>query len=180
MMNGETETDETTFFLSPEIDTGNIILQREEPIFPDDDAGTLHDRLMVSGADLVLETVRAIEKSDYTLKKQENVPDMKLAPKITREMCEIDWNKTQNEIYNFVRGLSPYPAAWIQIKDRNYKIFRVTPREKTREMTTGVYRTDNRSFLDFQCNDGLVRVEEWQPEGKRRMILSDFFRGNSI
>jgi methionyl-tRNA formyltransferase len=180
LINGEEKTGLTTFFIKQEIDTGNIILQQEEPVFSDDDAGSLHDRLMIKGADLVLETVKQIEKGDYELRKQKDIPGMKLAPKIIREMCLIDWNKSQIEIYNFVRGLSPYPAAWINIKDKTYKIFKVAIGDKTKLMKVGSFQTNNHSFLHFQCKDGLIDIIEWQPEGKRRMGLADFFRGNSL
>jgi len=180
LMNGEEKTGLTTFFIKQEIDTGNIILQQEEPIFPEDNAGSLHDRLMIQGAELVLRTVRLIETDDFKLKKQKDFPGLKFAPKITREMCLIDWNKNQDEMHNFVRGLSPYPAAWIKISGTTYKIFQVSKGDKTTAIKVGEYQTDNRSFLCFQCKDGLINVEQWQPEGKRRMTLPDFFRGNSL
>jgi methionyl-tRNA formyltransferase len=180
LMNGEKKTGLTTFFIKQEIDTGNIILQEEEPIHPEDDAGTLHDRLMMKGADLVLRTVKAIETGSYTLTKQEEVPGMMVAPKITREMCRIDWNQKQAEIYDFVRGLSPYPSAWTEVGDTVYKIFKVLPGERKIPNGIGEFHTDNRTFIDFQCSDGLIRIMEWQPEGKRKMSPAEFFRGNKI
>jgi methionyl-tRNA formyltransferase len=180
LINGEKKTGLTTFFIQQEIDTGNIIFQEEVPIYPDDDAGKLHDRLMMKGADLVLKTVRAIERRNYTLKKQEEKPGMKLAPKITREMRRIDWNQKQEKILNFVRGLSPYPAAWTEVGGLLFKIYKVIPGEKTVLTGIGDYRTDHRSFIDFQCSDGWIRILNWQPEGKRKMSPSDFFRGNKL
>ncbi len=180
LINGEKKTGLTTFFIRQEIDTGNIILQEEGPIFPDDDAGTLHDRLMIKGAGLVLKTVRAIENGNYELIRQEEVPGMKMAPKITRDMCKIDWNQNQDEIYNLVRGLSPYPTAWTKINETIYKIYKVFPGEKKMLADVGQYQTDNRTFLHIQCADGLINIEEWQPEGKRRMSPPEFFRGNKI
>ncbi|MFN3316928.1 MAG: methionyl-tRNA formyltransferase, partial [Raineya sp.] len=110
IINGETETGVTTFFLQHEIDTGNIIFQEKEPISPTDTAGSLYQRLMHKGAKLVLKTVQTIEKGDVQTFPQ--VGEITHAPKIFRETCQIDWNKTSTEIYNFVRGLAPYPAAW--------------------------------------------------------------------
>jgi methionyl-tRNA formyltransferase len=115
LINGEKKTGLTTFFIRHDIDTGNIIFQEEEPVYPDDDAGSLHDRLMVRGAGLVLKTVRAIGEDNFSLTPQVNEPDLKPAPKIDREMCWIDWDQNQESIFNFVRGLSPYPAGM----DRN-------------------------------------------------------------
>jgi len=180
LINGEKKTGLTTFFIQQEIDTGNIILQEEEPVFSDDDAGKLHDRLMLKGADLVLKTVQLIEKGNYQLKRQVEMPGMKLAPKISREMCRIDWEQKQEEIYNFVRGLSPYPGAWTEIKGSVYKIFKVLPMERKVITGTGDYKTDQSTFIDFQCSDGLIRILEWQPEGKKRMFPADFFRGNKL
>lgn len=180
LMNGEKKTGLTTFFIRQEIDTGNIILQEEEPVYPEDDAGTLHDRLMLKGADLVLRTVKAIETGSYRLTKQEDMPGMKMAPKLTREMCRINWNQKQAEIYDFVRGLSPYPAAWTEVGDTVYKIYKVTPAEIKILKGIGEFHTDNRTFIDFQCSDGLIRILEWQPEGKRKMTPAEFFRGNKL
>lgn len=180
LMNGEKKTGLTTFFIKHEIDTGSIILQEEEPILPDDNAGTLHDRLKITGADLVLKTVKAIEMDDYKLKMQKNIPGIKTAPKITREMCMINWNQNQDEIYNFIRGLSPYPAAWTKIGHSIFKIYKVSYGEKKILGNIGYYQTDNRTFFHVQCVDGLIRIEQWQPEGKRRMSPAEFFRGNKL
>jgi methionyl-tRNA formyltransferase len=180
LINGEKKTGLTTFFIKHDIDTGNIILQEEEPVYPDDDAGSLHDRLMVRGAGLVLKTVRAIENDDYSLTIQEDDPALNPAPKINREMCRIDWEQSQEKIYNFVRGLSPFPAAWTELNGSTYKIYRVVPAERSTNLEPGRYKTDNRTYLHFQCADGLVSIVEWQPEGKRRMQVAEFFRGNKL
>ncbi len=180
IIHGEKRTGLTTFFIKQEIDTGNILLQEEEPIFKDDNAGSLHDRLMMKGADIVLRTVRLIEEGDITFHKQEEIPGLKLAPKISREMCEIDWNKKCKKIHNFVRGMSPYPAAWMKIKGKNYKVFRVSIAEESKSLDIGKYNTDYKRFLHVQCADGLIAIEEWQPEGKKKMKIEDFFRGNTL
>ena len=180
LINGEKKTGLTTFFIKHDIDTGNIILQEEEPVYPDDDAGSLHDRLMVRGAGLVLKTVRAIENDDYSLTKQVDDPALNPAPKINREMCRIDWQQSQEKIYNFVRGLSPFPAAWTKLNGSTYKIYRVVPAERSTNLEHGRFETDNRTYLHSQCADGLVGIVEWQPEGKRRMQVTEFFRGNKL
>lgn len=180
LINGEEKTGLTTFFIRQEIDTGNIIFREEVPVISEDDAGSLHDRLMSRGAELVLKTVKAIESGDYTVSLQEDSPDLKAAPKITREMCRIDWSQDQESIRNFVRGLSPYPAAWTEINGSVFKIFGVSPAEKSLELQPGQFRTDQQHFVQFQCSDGLISIDEWQPEGKRRMTVREYFRGNSL
>jgi methionyl-tRNA formyltransferase len=180
LINGEKKTGLTTFFIRHDIDTGNIIFQEEEPVYPDDDAGSLHDRLMVRGAGLVLKTVRAIGEDNFSLTPQVNEPDLKPAPKIDREMCWIDWDQNQESIFNFVRGLSPYPAARTEINGSVYKIFKIVPAERSVRLEPGKFETDYHTTIHFQCGDGLIRILEWQPEGKRRMSVDEFFRGNKL
>ncbi len=180
LINGEDITGLTTFFIKHEIDTGNIILQQEVEIYPEDNAGTLHDRLKIKGADIVLETVRLIEKGNFKIKKQVDEPGLKKAPKISRETCQIDWNSSMYDLYNFVRGLSPYPTAWTRINDKLYKIYRISITDSENFGQPGEYLTDNKTFLNFQCLDGVVSVDEIQPEGKRKMMIEEFFRGNSL
>ena len=126
IINGETETGVTTFFLKHEIDTGSIIFQEKEPIHVDDNVGTLYERLMLKGAALVLKTVKAIEKGDYPSIPQESSAETKHAPKIFKDTCEINWNQASKKIIDFVRGLSPYPSAWTKINGKTYKIFKVS------------------------------------------------------
>jgi methionyl-tRNA formyltransferase len=165
IINGETETGVTTFFLKHEIDTGNILFQEKETILPDDDAGTLYERLMKKGAGLVLKTVKAIEGGDYTPQSQITDRELRHAPKIFRETCMIDWNKNSRDVVNFVRGLSPYPAAWTTINGKTYKVFKVSIGE---------------GDLKLKTADGYVSIEELQPEGKKRMKTSEFLRGYKI
>jgi methionyl-tRNA formyltransferase len=122
IMNGETETGATTFFLEHEIDTGKIIFQVKETISADDTIGTLYERLMHKGADLTLKTVTAIEANDYPQIPQLQIDIVKLAPKIFKETCQINWNQPSDTIQNFVRGLSPYPAAWTTLNGKVCKI----------------------------------------------------------
>jgi len=182
IINGEKETGVTTFFLRHEIDTGNILFQEKESIQPDDDAGTLYERLMNKGAQLVLHTVQAIETGDYQPNEQQVSGETKTAPKIFKETCAINWSQSSENVRNFVRGLSPYPTAWTTIKDKVFKIFRVSvvPSDAWPHTTKGLWHTDNKNYLYFRTGDGWVAVDELQPEGKRRMSVGEFFRGNRL
>lgn len=179
IINGEKETGATTFFLQHDIDTGSIIFQDKEPIFADDDAGSLYERLMHKGADLVLKTVKAIESGTCTPQVQDENQAVKHAPKIFKEHCEIQWNRSSEEVRNFVRGLSPYPGAWTTIGGKVFKIFKVTSFEGNFDGTEPIH-TDNKNFLNMKTADGFVSVDELQPEGKKRMNIQDFFRGNTF
>jgi methionyl-tRNA formyltransferase len=165
IINGERETGVTTFFLKHEIDTGSILFQETEPIRDDDDAGRLYERLMNKGAALVLKTVKAIEREDYVAKPQSEPVEIRHAPKIFRETCVIDWSKSTKDIINFVRGLSPYPAAWTTINGKNYKIFKVSAGDGPIQMKTG---------------DGHISIDELQLEGKKRMSAAEFLRGYKL
>ncbi len=183
VINGETETGVTTFFIEKEIDTGQLIYSETTPISEEDTAGTVHDRLMEIGADLVLKTVRAIEADNYPQVPQPDV-EIKHAPKIFKEDCEIIWKKSSEEIHNFIRGLSPYPAAWTTFMDNMLKVFRTTKLEEAnadftieindRETT---YLTDEKSFIHAKTADGWLAIEELQLQGKKRMTTEEFLRG---
>ncbi|MCL4165604.1 UNVERIFIED_CONTAM: hypothetical protein GTU68_012384, partial [Idotea baltica] len=118
VINGETETGVTTFFIEKEIDTGKIIFKEKIKILPEDTAGSLHDKLMALGGQLVLKTVQAIYSDNYPQEEQEEHEELKPAPKIFKEDCEIDWSKSTQEVYNFIRGLSPYPGAWSAFRNK--------------------------------------------------------------
>ena len=181
LINGEEKTGLTTFFIRQEIDTGNILFKEEIDILPDDDAGSLHDKLMELGGNLVLRTVQSVQVGDYKAKLQEDSPNFKKAPKIFRDMCEIDWNRSSEEIRNFVRGLSPFPGAWTILNGKMYKIFKVDLQAGAyQNETIGHISTDSRSFLNINCTNGKVSILEIQPEGKKRMKIEEFFRGNQI
>src|SRR5687767_4304162 len=124
IINGEKETGLTTFFLKHEIDTGSIIFQEKEPIHNDDNVGTLYERLMIKGAQLVLKTTQAIASGNYPAIPQQQEDEIKHAPKIFKETCEINWNQPNERVRNFVRGLSPYPAAWTRLQDKVFKIYK--------------------------------------------------------
>jgi len=180
IINGEMETGVTTFFLRHEIDTGSILFQEKEPILTDDDAGSLYERLMNKGADLVAKTVTAIESGSYKPLEQGHAQGLKAAPKIFKETCAINWHHTSTEIRNFVRGLSPYPAAWTKVHDKVYKIYRVEVEMSSGKDRHNAWETDNKTFLRFRTSDGWVNVLELQPEGRKRMSIIEYFRGNKF
>jgi methionyl-tRNA formyltransferase len=181
IIHGEKETGVTTFFLKHAIDTGSIIFQEKEPIHEEDDAGTLYERLRHKGAALVLKTVQAIENESYVAHPQAATGELKQAPKIFKETCQIDWNQPGEKIRNFVRGLSPHPAAWTIIGGRMFKIFKLSHAHASSEiLQPGEFITDNKTYLYFKTADGLLSVDEFQPEGKKRMTVPEFFRGNKL
>lgn len=180
VINGETETGVTTFFIEKDIDTGKIIFQEKEEILPEDDAGSVYERLMHRGAALVLKTVEAITNGSYPQVPQQESAVLKSAPKIFRETCEIDWNRTAEEIHNFVRGLSPYPAAWTTLNGLSCKIYKTAISDYQEDATPGSYRTDQKGFLYFRASDSWLSVKVLQLEGKKRMEIGEFLRGYKL
>lgn len=181
VINGEKETGVTTFFLKHEIDTGKIIFQEKEPIHKDDTVGELYVRLMNKGAQLVLKTVAAIQQGDYPQINQNEDQVLKKAPKIFRETCEVNWNESTKNVYNFIRGLSPYPAAWTKINGKNLKIFNTQPHDEQSSLQgPGSFSTDDKTYLHFHTSDGYLDIKELQIEGKRRMEIQEFLRGNKL
>ena len=181
IINGEKETGATTFFLKHEIDTGSIIFQEKEKINDDDNVGTLYERLMHKGAGLVLKTVKAIEEGKYPSVPQ-TAAEIKHAPKIFKETCEVNWHQPSESIRNFVRGLSPYPAAWTTLNGKVFKVFQVQSAVDSRQTAVkpGEIETDNKTYLKIKTQDGWISILEFQPEGKKRMSVEEFFRGNKI
>lgn len=179
IINGETETGVTTFKLKHEIDTGDILLQQKVDILPDDNAGTLHDKLMQAGADLLVTTVKGLAGSSLAEISQNAIQNthLKHAPKIFKEDLLINWNQTGREINNFVRGLSPYPAAFGRLNNKSVKIFGVHVTNEKLSSEPGTAETDYTSYLRFASNDGWVYVDDLQMEGKKRMKIADFLRG---
>jgi len=182
IINGEKETGVTTFFLKHEIDTGSIVFQEKEPIHENDDVGKVYERLMNKGAQLVLKTVKVIESGDYSLQPQPEGIEIKHAPKIFKETCEINWNQSSEQVRNFVRGLSPYPAAWTMLNGKVFKIFSChkASHDNRHIIDPGQVATDNKNYLSVKTSDGWISIEELQPEGKKRMTIQDFFRGNKL
>jgi methionyl-tRNA formyltransferase len=188
IINGEKETGVTTFKLQQEIDTGNILLSSTIPIGEDETAGELHDKMKEAGAELLLKTIKGIaEGTLYEIPQSEialsllGKAGMGLhAPKIFTETCRINWEKSVDEVYNLIRGLSPYPAAFTELEGKKMKIYKAgkeTSNGQTETVRPGEYQTDNKTFLKFVCADGYISVIEMQIEGKKKMHVEDFLRG---
>ncbi|MGM0625324.1 MAG: methionyl-tRNA formyltransferase [Bacteroidota bacterium] len=181
IMNGEKQTGVTTFLIDDKIDTGNILLQEVTPISEDDTAGSLHDKLMDQGANLVLKTANAIEQDKITAKPQSTAKEAKTAPKIFRNDCEINWNKSGKDVYNFIRGLSPYPTAWTKIisdeKPSRLKVFEADFIEENHDSPTGSIRNIDNKILDVAVRDGFIRLKKIQAENKKPMNTEAFLQG---
>ena len=182
IINGEKETGLTTFKLQHEIDTGNMLLQEKITIGDEENAGQLHDRMMVIGADLLLQTINELVSNNLKEVAQTHVSYvtpviLHHAPKIFTENCEINWQKNADEIFNLVRGLSPYPAAFTFLRGKKLKIFSTKKAYSNTTETPGELVTDNKTFLKFACNNGYISVTELQLEGKKKMAIEDFLRG---
>ena len=189
IINGEKETGLTTFFIDDKIDTGNIILQKRLTIEEDDTFLTLHDKMMEEGADLVLQTLHLIIKGTPTLIDQKTLisqdEELKPAPRIFKDDCRINWSRTVGEVYNFIRGLSPWPVAFTNLKDDGgneyyVKIYKVNPFRLPHQYKPGDVETDNKTYLRIYCSDGFVQVEEIQMPGKRKMKTEELLRGFSF
>lgn len=183
IINGERETGLTTFQLVHEIDKGGILLQHKMPIGPDENAGSLHDRMMQEGAGLVLETLDGLESGQLKARAQDEASARHDAPKIFKDDCEIDWKKSAGDIHNLIRGLSPYPAARTHISDVDtgkglvLKIYRASFEVEEHGIPPGVFKSDDKSRLHIACSDGWIQVHVLQLEGRRRMVTEEFLRG---
>ena len=189
VMNGDTETGITTFFLKHEIDTGDIIQQVKVPIADTDNVEIVYDKLMMLGGDLVLETVDKILDGTVSAIPQEEIirseTELRPAPKIFKETCRINWNTGVKKVYDFVRGLSPYPAAWTEIclPDGNCQVLKIfeTQKEFTNQtLAIGTMDTDGKTYLRIAVEDGFVNLLSIQVAGKKRMPVSDFLRGYRV
>lgn len=185
VINGEKETGVTTFFLQHEIDTGNIIDQKRMTISPNDNAGTVHDKMMALGARLVLETVHKICEGTATTKSQDHFAEagitLKPAPKIFKEDCKINWSAPIKQVHNKIRGLSPYPTAWTEIIDAEnkkivLKIFETEIIEDTGKPAGTIY-TDGKSTICISGNGGTLKINSLQLAGKKRMTAKEFLNG---
>ncbi|MFC3414392.1 methionyl-tRNA formyltransferase [Algoriphagus hitonicola] len=180
IINGETETGVTTFFLKHEIDTGSIIFQEKVSILPEDDLGSVYEKLMNVGSDLVLKTVEAIAKDELKPLIQDESKALHHAPKIFKETGKIDWNQDASSIHNLVRGLSPYPAAWAEFEGKIWKFFKTKIHKSSKALAPGEFWSDGKNT--FLIGTGTVPLEilELQLEGKKRMKTEDFLRGYRI
>jgi methionyl-tRNA formyltransferase len=182
IINGETVTGVTTFIISHEIDTGEILFQRKVKIENHENVGELHDKLMVTGASLLLETVEKIEVCDIKPLPQSEIPYMHSAPKLFRENCEINWNLPVERVRNLIRGLSPHPGAWCVLKNDaktlQIKILKAhAGSENLDNEPAGTICSDGKNFLKIACSDGFLHVDELQPQGKKTMPVKAFLAG---
>lgn len=180
IINGEKISGVTTFKLTHEIDTGNILLQKKINIDPKATAGELHDKLKDAGAELLLETVEGLIAGKIHEQPQEvsrEILQATHAPKLFTETCRIDWSKSVDEIYNLVRGLSPFPGAFTELNGRIFKIYRAEKYDTLNAGLPGELETDNKTYLRFACADGYIYAKEIQAEGKRKMLIEEFLRG---
>jgi len=190
IINGEKITGATTFFLTHDIDTGKIILQEKIEILETDNAEIVHDKLMFLGAEMVKKTIDILEvgKTDGIDQAVfiENIKDLKSAPKIYKETCEIDFNRCLVDVYNFIRGMSPYPTAWKEIQFSNQsnklvlKIYDVEKEFAEHEYTPGVVITDYKKNAKIAVKDGFVLLKSVQAPGKKRMEIGELLRGMRI
>lgn len=183
IINGETKTGVTSFFIDDKIDTGAMILSKETEIGTNETAGELHDRLMHLGSETVLETLELIESGKAITTLQENNPDVKTAYKLNKENCKIDWSQSGQTIFNLIRGLSPYPAAWTFIKDGdnewNVKIYVASFEEKTHSDSIGKITTTKKEIF-ITTKDGALKIESLQFPGKKRMLAHELLNGISF
>jgi methionyl-tRNA formyltransferase len=178
IINGENETGVTTFLLEDKVDTGGIVLQRSIPIGPDDNAGTIHDKLAMLGAQAVLETVRKIEEGGMDVSRQDNSLASR-APKIFKDDCRIRWNQPAERIHNFIRGLSPYPAAFTEHREKILKVYRTRVVDAPGSRMPGEVEIDGEEVTVAASEGGLCLIE-LQQEGRRRMTAAEFLRGYPI
>lgn len=194
VINGEKETGVTTFKLKHEIDTGDILMQESFPIDENETAGEVHDKMKEIGARVLVETVKGIadgtlqERPQSTVHSQQpensdsrlltsDSSQLKHAPKIFTETCNIDWRKSIDEIHNLIRGLSPFPCAFTELGDKTIKIFRSEKELSLPTSKTGRWESDGKTYLKFAAKDGYILLKDVQLEGKKRMLIEDFLRG---
>jgi methionyl-tRNA formyltransferase len=182
VINGETYTGVTTFKLQQEIDTGNILLAEKICIEENDTAGIVHDKLKDLGANLLLKTIKDLADGNLVEQPQSEISNLKSeiihhAPKLFTETGKIDWYKSVAEIYNLIRGLSPYPAAHTILQDKTLKIFEAEKINEQPEELVGSYVTDGKNYLKFACSNGYINILSLQLEGKKKMEVKDFLRG---
>ncbi len=185
VINGDTETGITTFFLKHEIDTGEIIQQVKVPIGEQDDVEVVHDKLMFLGGKLVIDTVNAILEDRIKPIPQEDMEqpgELHTAPKIFKETCRIDWNQPVKRIYDFVRGLSPYPAAWTELNCKDgtpvvVKIYQTEKQPELHSLPCGTVDTDGKQYFRIAVSDGYINVKSLQIAGKKRLTVEEFLRG---
>lgn len=180
VINGEKETGVSTFRLQHEIDTGNIIFREKITIDDKDNVGIVYKKLMDIGAPVLLKTVNAMADGNFPQEPQAHITEIKHAPKIFKAHCLIDWNQTAETVYNLIRGLSPYPAAFTTLNGKGLKIFTAQKANTAVSKLPGTVETDGKTFLRFYCKEGAIDCLELQLEGKKRMGVEEFLRGNKM
>ena len=177
VINGEKQTGVTTFKLQHDIDTGNILLQESFPIGEQETAGEVHDRMKEIGARLVVKTIEGLVEGTLEEKPQPSNAELRHAPKIFTDTCRIDWNRPVTDIYNLIRGLSPFPTAFTQLDGKLLKVYRAEKEIVIPSHLPGETDTDRKTYLRFAAADGYIHVKEIQLEGKKKMPVEDFLRG---
>lgn len=189
IINGESKTGVTTFFINEHTDTGNIIMSSEVSILPEETAGELHDKLMKEGSSLVLQTVMSVEEKSISPIPQnqltESFDEIKTAPKIFKDDCYVNWNASVHEVFNQIRGLSPYPTSYTELcspEGRKYslKIYRCSKKTSLHNMPTGHINTDGRTYISVVVSGGFIYLQEVQLSSKSKMFIDQFLRGFSI
>jgi methionyl-tRNA formyltransferase len=182
IINGEKQTGVTTFKLKHEIDTGNILMQETIAIDDDETAGSLHDKMKIVGANLLVKTIKEVTENNIEEIEQHQTPNIEKqtlnhAPKIFTETCKINWAKSVDEVYNLIRGLAPYPAATATLNGKGFKVFSCTKILEQPTEQVGTFISDYKTFLKFTCLNGYISIIELQLEGKKRMKIEDFLKG---
>jgi methionyl-tRNA formyltransferase len=180
IINGETRTGVTTFLLQHQIDTGNIIFQQSVDIEPTDNAGTLHYKLQAIGSELIVKTLKSIENGTCKMLPQKEAQNLKLAPKIFKETCKLDFSRNCVELHNLVRGLSPYPAAWFELENEQIKVYETATEIAEHNFEHGKLITDNRHFIKIAVNDGFLHLKNLQFAGKKRMNVDELLLGRKF
>lgn len=176
VINGDTETGVTTFFIQQAIDTGDLLFQERMPIGPDETVGEVHDRMMELGAQTVLKTVEAIAAGEVTAQPQDHSLASP-APKLNADNTRINFDQPAQQVHNFIRGLNPYPAAWTTLNGKKWKILRTRPYVAEHELEPGTVKTDGKNSFEIATQDGFLEVLELQVPGKRRMNVRNFLNG---
>lgn len=181
IINGDSVSGITTFMLNREIDTGDVLCKESVELTADETAGMLHDRLMYMGGDLVLRSVDMIASGEVKPVEQSKMTECKQrpAPKIFKDDCRLSWNEDVVSIYNKIRGLSPYPAAWFELDDETFKVF-ASHYEVSEQAQIGEVASDSKTYLKIGCNGGYIYIDEIQMAGKKRMSISEFLRGFKV
>ena len=176
VIQGEKVTGMTTFLIDDRIDTGNILLQREISIADDDTAGDLYERMMKLSGDLMLRTLKGMEENNLTPRSQDDSLASP-APKVFFDQNQLDFNQSAQTLYNFIRGMSPYPASWTRYRDKILKIYFAEPVRLPHDVKPGTIKTDYKTYFRIYCKDGYLKIKDLQMEGKRRMNIKDFLNG---